>query len=60
LPIDPAGKERLAFVQILLLQPASHSLAGLLGDLELNGSAGAMSIKPRLSIPPKLFVSLPR
>ncbi len=26
-------------MQVLLLEPASHSLAGLLGDLELNGSA---------------------
>jgi hypothetical protein len=47
-------------MQILLLEPAPHSLAGLLRDLELNRPAGAMSIKPRLSIPPKLFVSLPR
>ena len=28
-----------SLVQLLLLEPAPHSLPGLLGDLELNGSA---------------------
>jgi hypothetical protein len=37
--IDPAWKERLTLVQVLLLQPATYSLAGLLGDLELNRPA---------------------
>ncbi len=36
-PIDPARKQRLALMQVLLLQPAPHSLPGLLCDLELNG-----------------------
>ena len=40
LSIDPTRKEWLALVQILLLQPAPHSLAGLLCDLELNRAAG--------------------
>jgi hypothetical protein len=39
-PINSAGEERLALVQVLLLQPASHSLAGLLSNLELNRPAG--------------------
>ena len=39
LSIDPARKERLTFLQALLLQPARHSLPGLLRDLELNGPA---------------------
>jgi hypothetical protein len=39
LPIDPTWKEWLTLVQILFLQPALHSLPGLLCDLELNGSA---------------------
>ena len=39
LPIDSARKQRLALVQVLLLEPAPHSLPGLLGGLELNRSA---------------------
>jgi hypothetical protein len=35
-PINPAWKEWLALVQVLLLEPAPHSLAGLLCDLKLN------------------------
>src|SRR4051794_7206229 len=38
--IDSAGEQWLALMQSFLLQPASHSLPGLLCDLELNRPAG--------------------
>jgi hypothetical protein len=38
-PIDTAWKQRLALVQVLLLDQASHNLAGLPRNLELNRTA---------------------
>ncbi len=40
LPIDPTREQRLPFVQVLLVETASHSLPGLLYNLELNRTGG--------------------
>jgi hypothetical protein len=38
--IDPALEQKLALVKAIFIDPAPHSLAGQLGDLEQNRPAG--------------------